>query len=99
MLKLHGYFRSSAAFRARIALNLKGLAYEQAFIHLRKNEQRAPGYLARNPRVVFLRRTTGGPFGNLGQPAFGGPRQRFRTLGRCREFGVIAVVIVRQGAR
>jgi len=50
MLKLHGYFRSSAAFRARIALNLKGLAYEQAFIHLRKNEQRAQGYLARNPQ-------------------------------------------------
>ena len=50
MLRLHGYFRSSAAFRTRIALNLKGLAYEQAFIHLRKNEQRAPSYLARNPQ-------------------------------------------------
>ncbi len=50
MLKLYGYFRSSAAFRVRIALNLKGLAYEQAFIHLRKNEQRAQGYLARNPQ-------------------------------------------------
>ena len=50
MLKLYGYFRSSAAFRVRIALNLKGLAYEQAFIHLRKNEQRAPGYLTRNPQ-------------------------------------------------
>ncbi len=50
MLKLHGYFRSSAAFRARIALNLKGLAYEQVFVHLRKNEQRAPQYLVRNPQ-------------------------------------------------
>jgi maleylacetoacetate isomerase len=50
MLKLHGYFRSSAAFRARIALNLKGVAFEQAFIHLRKNEQRAPSYLALNPQ-------------------------------------------------
>lgn len=50
MLKLHGYFRSSAAFRVRIALNLKGLAYEQIFVHLRKNEQRAPGYLAKNPQ-------------------------------------------------
>jgi len=49
-LKLYGYFRSSAAFRARIALNLKGIAYEQAFIHLRKNEQRAPDYLAKNPQ-------------------------------------------------
>ena len=35
-MKLYGYFRSSAAFRVRIALNLKGLDYEQAFIHLRK---------------------------------------------------------------
>ena len=50
MLKLHGYFRSSAAFRVRIALNLKRLPYEQAFVHLRKNEQRAPDYLAKNPQ-------------------------------------------------
>ncbi|MGH6974678.1 MAG: glutathione S-transferase N-terminal domain-containing protein, partial [Stellaceae bacterium] len=50
MLKLHGYFRSSAAFRVRIALNLKRLSYEQAFVHLRKNEQGAPGYLAKNPQ-------------------------------------------------
>ncbi|MDE2229291.1 MAG: maleylacetoacetate isomerase [Alphaproteobacteria bacterium] len=49
-MKLYGYFRSSAAFRVRIALNLKGLAYEQRFIHLRKNEQRAPEYLAKNPQ-------------------------------------------------
>jgi maleylacetoacetate isomerase len=49
-MKLYGYFRSSAAFRVRIALNLKGLAYEQAFIHLRKDEQRAPGYLAKSPQ-------------------------------------------------
>ncbi|MDE1969051.1 MAG: maleylacetoacetate isomerase [Alphaproteobacteria bacterium] len=50
MLKLYGYFRSSAAFRVRIALNLKRLAYDQAFVHLRKNEQRAPAYLAKNPQ-------------------------------------------------
>ncbi|HZL59536.1 MAG TPA: maleylacetoacetate isomerase [Stellaceae bacterium] len=50
MLKLYGYYRSSAAFRVRIALNLKGLPYEHAGIHLRRNEQRAPGYLARNPQ-------------------------------------------------
>jgi len=48
-MKLWGYFRSSAAFRVRIALALKGLAYENAFVHLRKSEQRAPDYLARNP--------------------------------------------------
>ena len=46
---LHGYFRSSAAFRVRIALNLKGLAYDQTFRHLRKGEQRAPDYLKLNP--------------------------------------------------
>lgn len=50
MLKLYGYFRSSAAFRVRIALNLKGLRYDQAFVHLRKNEQRDPEYLAKNPQ-------------------------------------------------
>lgn len=50
MLKLHTYFRSSATFRVRIALNLKRLSYEPAFVHLRKNEQRAPDYLAKNPQ-------------------------------------------------
>ena len=49
-MKLYGYFRSSAAFRVRIALNLKGLAYEQTSIHLRKNEQRNADYLALNPQ-------------------------------------------------
>ncbi len=49
-MKLYGYFRSSAAFRVRIALNLKGLAYEQAFIHLRRNDQRSPDYLTLNPQ-------------------------------------------------
>jgi maleylacetoacetate isomerase len=48
-MKLHGYFRSSAAFRVRIALNLKGLRYDNAFHHLRKNEQNAPGFLKLNP--------------------------------------------------
>jgi maleylacetoacetate isomerase len=48
-LKLYGYFRSSAAFRVRIALNLKGIRYEQASVHLRRNEQSAPDYLALNP--------------------------------------------------
>ena len=49
-MKLYGYFRSSAAFRVRIALNLKNLAYETASIHLRRNEQARPEYLATNPQ-------------------------------------------------
>jgi maleylpyruvate isomerase len=49
-MKLHGYFRSSASYRVRIALNLKGLQAEQLPHHLRKGEQRDPVYLAINPQ-------------------------------------------------
>jgi len=48
-VKLHTYFRSSASYRVRIALNLKGLAPDLAFVHLRKGEQRDPAYAALNP--------------------------------------------------
>ena len=50
MTTLYGYFRSSAAYRVRIALNLKGLAYEQAPVNLVKGEQRGEAFLARNPQ-------------------------------------------------
>ena len=46
---LYGYFRSSAAWRVRIAMNLKGLKPELAFRHLQRNEHRAEDYLALNP--------------------------------------------------
>jgi len=46
---LHDYWRSSAAFRVRIALALKGVEPGRRYVHLRKGEQRAPAYLARNP--------------------------------------------------
>jgi maleylacetoacetate isomerase len=49
-MKLFGFFRSSAAFRVRIALNLKGLAYDDAFIHLRRGDQRQAAYLGVNPQ-------------------------------------------------
>jgi len=49
-MKLHGYFRSSASYRVRIALNLKGLSAEHLPHHLRKGEQCAPSYLAINPQ-------------------------------------------------
>jgi maleylpyruvate isomerase len=51
-MKLYGFFRSSAAFRARIALHLKGLAYEQGAINLRANAQRGADYLALNPMGI-----------------------------------------------
>jgi maleylpyruvate isomerase len=52
-MKLYTYFRSSAAFRVRIALNLKGLAYETAFVHLAKGEHRGPDYGAVNPQALL----------------------------------------------
>jgi maleylpyruvate isomerase len=50
---LHGYFRSTASWRVRIALGLKGLAADQVFHHLRRGEQRAPGYLLVNPQGLL----------------------------------------------
>jgi maleylpyruvate isomerase len=47
---LHTYFRSSASFRVRIALNLKGIAYASESHHLQRGEQRSPGYLLINPQ-------------------------------------------------
>lgn len=47
---LHGYFRSSAAYRTRIALNLKGVAYEQRAVDLRTGAQRSEAFLKLNPQ-------------------------------------------------
>ena len=51
-MKLYTYFRSSAAFRVRIALNLKGLKYDPVFIHLAKGEHRQPDYAKINPQAL-----------------------------------------------
>jgi maleylpyruvate isomerase len=52
-VKLYSFFRSSAAYRVRIALNLKGLAYETVGIHLSKEggRHRTPEYRAINPQM------------------------------------------------
>jgi maleylacetoacetate isomerase len=50
--RLYGYWRSTAAWRVRIALNLKGLAWESVPVHLLRDggEQRTPAFLALNPQ-------------------------------------------------
>ena len=49
-LTLYDYWRSSAAYRVRIALNLKELAYTAVPVNLVKNEQASPSYRAQNPQ-------------------------------------------------
>ena len=51
-MKLIGYFRSSAAYRVRIALNLKGITVEHSSRHLRRGEQSLPDYVAINPQKL-----------------------------------------------
>ncbi|WP_084253512.1 maleylacetoacetate isomerase [Sphingomonas pituitosa] len=50
MLVLHDYFRSSAGYRVRIALNLKEVGYVRHEVPLLENAQRSPEHLARNPQ-------------------------------------------------
>jgi len=49
-MRLYDYWRSSAAYRVRIALNVKGLAYDPVSIDLRAGAQRAPEFLKINPQ-------------------------------------------------
>ena len=49
-MKMYGNWRSAAAFRVRIALNLKGIAYEEVFLDLDAGEQLKPDFLAINPQ-------------------------------------------------
>jgi maleylacetoacetate isomerase len=51
-MKLYNYFRSSASFRVRIALELKGLGYDYAPVHLAKGEHKLPGYAAVSPSML-----------------------------------------------
>ena len=52
MLKMYGFWRAAAAFRVRMALNLKGVAFEETMINLDAGEQHAPDYVAINPQAV-----------------------------------------------
>jgi len=49
-LRLHGYWRSTASYRVRIALAVKGISYEQLTHDLRMDAHRLPGYTALNPQ-------------------------------------------------
>ena len=65
MLTLYGYYRSSAAYRMRIALNLKGLDYRKVSIHLRDGGQFSEDYSRVNPQhqVPTLETDAGDPAG------------------------------------
>lgn len=52
-MRLYTYFRSSAAFRVRIALHLKGLGYEPRFVHLAKGEHRKPEFTQVNAQALL----------------------------------------------
>ena len=59
-MKLYSFFRSSAAFRVRIALNLKKIAYETVAIHLRRGDQSKPDYRGVNPQGLVPTLEDGG---------------------------------------
>lgn len=50
MIRMYGFWRSAAAFRVRVALNLKGLAYRETMVDLDAGEQHVPAYKAINPQ-------------------------------------------------
>jgi maleylpyruvate isomerase len=57
---LNDYFRSSASFRVRIALNLKGVSFSQVSHHLRRGEQRLPAFTSLNAQGLVPALETGG---------------------------------------
>jgi maleylacetoacetate isomerase len=59
-MKLYTFFRSSAAFRVRIAMNYKGLAYEPVGVSLAKAEHQQPGYKSVNAQGLVPTLEDGG---------------------------------------
>ena len=83
MLKLYGYWRSSAAYRVRIALNLKGLAYEQVPVHLVKDggQQHGADYRALNPQGLLPLLVFGAPLRHAGRgKAVSVPSRRYTAI-------------------
>jgi maleylpyruvate isomerase len=68
-MKLYGYWRSSSTWRVRIGLELKGLGYETAPVHLLKGEQRSADFRDRNPmqQVPLLEFEASGSIRRLSQ--------------------------------
>ena len=52
MIRMYGFWRSAASFRVRIALNLKGLAYEETMVDIDVGDQYVPAYKAINPQAA-----------------------------------------------
>jgi maleylacetoacetate isomerase/maleylpyruvate isomerase len=60
VMKLYNYFRSSASFRVRIALEIKGLSYDYVPVHLVKGEHKQPQYAALAPELLVPHLETDG---------------------------------------
>jgi glutathione S-transferase len=82
-LKLYSYFRSSCAYRVRIAMNIKALPYETIPIHLLKNggEQNSEDYLKLNPSRQVPCLIDG--YLTLGQSCFPLPALNEPLFGKC----------------
>ena len=66
-LRLHGFYQSSTSYRARIALALKGLAYDYVAVNLRAGEHRRPGFTNATPALPMLEVVNGGEIFQIGQ--------------------------------